>query len=52
LKSWWDPGESRASKPLDEILRLTARHRVKQVPVLDGDPLVGNVRRADLLRAQ
>jgi hypothetical protein len=48
-KYWWDPGESRASTPLYEIVRLTARHRIKRVPVLDGDPLVGIVSRADIL---
>jgi CBS domain-containing protein len=28
------------------------RHRIKRVPVLDGDPLVGIVSQADLLRAR
>ena len=45
------PGRITGQHALDEVVRLMARHRVKQVQVLDGDPLVGNVRRADLLRA-
>jgi len=42
---------SRASTPLDDVVRLMARHCIKRVPVLDGDPLVGIVSRAGLLRA-
>jgi CBS domain-containing protein len=38
-------------RPLDEIVALMERHRIKRVPVLDGDRLVGLVTRADLLRA-
>lgn len=37
--------------PLDEIVRVMERRRVKRVPVVDGDHLVGIVSRADLLRA-
>ncbi|TMJ53356.1 MAG: CBS domain-containing protein [Alphaproteobacteria bacterium] len=37
--------------PLDEIVVLMERRRVKRVPVLDGDAPVGIVSRADLLRA-
>ena len=37
--------------PLDEIVALMERRRVKRVPVLDGDAPVGIVSRADLLRA-
>lgn len=37
--------------PLDEVVGLMERHRIKRVPVLDGDVLVGMVSRADLLRA-
>jgi CBS domain-containing protein len=37
--------------PLDEIVALMERRRIKQVPVLDGDVPVGIVSRADLLRA-
>jgi CBS domain-containing protein len=36
---------------LHEIVALMERHRIKRVPVLDGDKLVGIVTRADLLRA-
>lgn len=34
-----------------EIVRLMEKHRIKRVPVLRGDALVGIVSRADLLRA-
>lgn len=37
--------------PLDEIVELMERRRVKRVPVFAGDALVGMVSRADLLRA-
>jgi CBS domain-containing protein len=37
--------------PLDEIVELMERRRIKRVPVLAGDALVGMVSRADLLRA-
>ena len=37
--------------PLDEIVELMERRRIKRVPVLDGDRPVGIVSRADLLRA-
>jgi CBS domain-containing protein len=37
--------------PLDHIVELMERRRIKRVPVLDGDLLVGMVSRADLLRA-
>ena len=36
---------------LDEVVQLMERRRIKRVPVLDGDDLVGVVSRADLLRA-
>jgi len=36
---------------LNEIVELMERRRIKRVPVLDGDKLVGIVTRADLLRA-
>jgi CBS domain-containing protein len=36
---------------LDEVVQLMERRRIKRVPVLDGDVLVGVVSRADLLRA-
>jgi len=37
--------------PLDEMVRLMERRRIKRLPVLDGDVLVGIVSRADLLRS-
>lgn len=37
--------------PLDEIVELMERRRIKRVPVFAGDALVGIVSRADLLRA-
>jgi CBS domain-containing protein len=36
---------------LDEIVGLMERHRIKRVPVLEGEKLVGIVSRADFLRA-
>lgn len=35
---------------LDEVVGLMERHRIKRVPVLEGDVLVGVVSRLDLLR--
>jgi CBS domain-containing protein len=37
--------------PLEEIVALMEKHRIKRVPVLQGDRVVGVVSRADLLRA-
>jgi CBS domain-containing protein len=37
--------------PLDEVVQLMERRRIKRVPVLDTDSLVGIISRADLLRA-
>jgi CBS domain-containing protein len=37
--------------PLDEIVELMERRRIKRVPVLTGEKLVGIVSRADFLRA-
>jgi len=37
--------------PLDQVVELMERRRIKRVPVLDGDMPVGIVSRADLLRA-
>ena len=36
---------------LDEIVHLMEHRRIKRLPVMDGDALVGVVSRADLLRA-
>lgn len=41
----------RADDPLAEIVALMEERRVKRVPVLEGDRVVGLVSRADLLRA-
>jgi CBS domain-containing protein len=43
-------GVTRAT-PLNEVVELMERHRIKRVLVLDGDLLVGILTRADLLRA-
>ena len=37
--------------PLDEVVSLMERRRIKRLPVLDDDELVGIVSRADLLRS-
>ena len=37
--------------PLDDVVQLMERRRIKRVPVLEGERLVGMVSRADLLRA-
>lgn len=37
--------------PLDEVVAAMERHRVKRIPILQGETLVGLVSRADLLRA-
>jgi CBS domain-containing protein len=37
--------------PLKEVVELMERRRIKRVPVLDGEVLVGILSRADLLRA-
>lgn len=39
------------SAPLTDIVAMMEEHRVKRVPVLEGDRVVGVVSRADLLRA-
>ena len=36
---------------LDEIVELMERHRIKRVPVIEGERLVGIVSRADFLHA-
>ncbi len=41
----------KADAPLEEIVTLMEEHRIKRVPVLEGDRVVGVVSRADLLRA-
>ena len=40
-----------ADTPLSEVVALMEQHRIKRVPVLDGDRLIGIVSRADLLCA-
>jgi CBS domain-containing protein len=39
------------NSPLEEIVALMEEHRIKRVPVLDDNKVVGVVSRADLLRA-
>ena len=45
-----DPVTVSPDTPLEEIVALMERHRIKRVPVLDGDVPVGILSRADLLR--
>ena len=45
-----DPVSVAPDTPLKEIVGLMERHRIKRVPVLDGDAPVGILSRADLLR--
>jgi CBS domain-containing protein len=45
-----DPVSVTPDTPLKEIVELMERHRIKRVPVLDGDAPVGILSRADLLR--
>ena len=40
-----------AGAPLERIVAVMEEHRIKRVPVLDGNRVVGIVSRADLLRA-
>ena len=40
----------RRATPLHEVARLMEKHRIKRVPVLEADRLVGIVSRADLVR--
>ena len=40
-----------ANAPLEDIVALMEQHRIKRVPVVEGDRVVGLVSRADLLRA-
>jgi CBS domain-containing protein len=44
-----DPVSVTSDTPLDEVVGLMERRRIKRVPVIDGDVLVGVVSRADLL---
>jgi len=44
-----DPVSVTGDTPLDEVVGLMERRRIKRVPVIDGDVLVGVVCRADLL---
>jgi CBS domain-containing protein len=37
--------------PLDEVVRLMERHRIKRLPVVRGDQLVGIVTRANIMHA-
>jgi CBS domain-containing protein len=46
-----DPVSVTQETPLDEVVGLMERRRIKRLPVLDDDVLVGIVSRADLLRS-
>jgi len=46
-----DPVTITESTPLEEIVRLMERHRVKRLPVMRGGQLVGIVSRANLVHA-
>ena len=46
-----DPHTVGEDAPLDEVVRLMERHRIKRLPVVRGQKLVGIVSRASLLRA-
>lgn len=46
-----DLATATADTPLDDVVQMMERRRIKRVPVLAGDSLVGMVSRADLLRA-
>ena len=46
-----DPVSVSPDTPLAEIVALMERHRIKRVPVLDGEIPVGILSRADLLRS-
>lgn len=46
----YDPLAVTPGTPLEDIVELMERHRIKRVPVLSADTLVGLVSRADILR--
>ena len=46
-----DPISVSDGTPVEEVVALMEKHRIKRVPVLQGDRVVGVVSRADLLRA-
>jgi len=45
------PAVVQATAPAETALHLMARHRVRRLPVVDGDALVGIVAQADVARA-
>ena len=46
-----DPITVTAETPLEDVVRVMEKHRIKRVPVVRGDELVGIVSRANLLHA-
>ena len=46
-----DPITVTEQTPLDEVVRVMEKHRIKRLPVVRGEKLVGIVSRANLLHA-
>jgi len=46
-----DPHTVTADTPIEEVVRLMERHRIKRLPVVENDKLIGIVSRANLLHA-
>src|SRR5262245_26283915 len=46
-----DPQTVAADTPLEEVVRLMERHRIKRLPVVEDGKLIGIVSRANLLHA-
>lgn len=46
-----DPYTITGDTPLEEVVGLMERHRIKRLPVVDDDKLIGIVSRANLMRA-
>ena len=46
-----DPVTTRRDATLDEVVAAMSRHRIKRLPVVEGDRMIGIVTRSDVLRA-